>query len=408
MANINDVIDMITHESLLHLHQKLHLIPNIVTDYDDRFAQSGFKIGDSLRVRLPMKYVTRTGKTMATGTGADSIAASTTLNVASQIGVDMRFDSSELALDIDDITQRHIIPAMDSLASKIESNVFGLTNSVANVVEAGTKVVYDDILESDKQLADFLAPMYDQSAILDTRAYADILNDNKALFNEQAAISKQYSEAYIGRQSGKDFFRTTLLGNHTTGAEGGGSAYQTNAVTAQEKTLSASDNDVTTGSLIVDTGTKTIKAGDTFTIGAPIYDVHPETKVSTGELKKFVVTADATGAGTLTISPAIIASGPQQNCSAAAANNQTLTFDGAASTTYKQSLLFQKGFACFATADLPIPGGVHAASRKVHDNISLRAISFYEGKEDEFYTRLDVLYGYKILRPELASKIWHT
>jgi len=161
-------------------------------------------------------------------------------------------------------------------------------------------------------------------------------------------------------------------------------------------------------SLIVDTGTKTVTAGSVFTIGG-VFAVHPETKISTGELREFTNTAAFTGAGTITISPAIIASGPYQNCTVGAANNQKLTFlEGAASTSYKQSLLFQKGFACFGTADLVLPPNVEA-SRQVLDGISMRVVKdWYDGVKDRLYTRIDVLYGYKVLRPNLACKIKHT
>lgn len=411
MANINDTIDMITNESLRILHQKLNHVTNIVTEYDDSYAQSGAKIGDSLRIRLPLQYATGTGATMATGTGADSIATSTTLTVSTQRHVPLRFTSEEMTMDIDYLQQRHLEPAMAKLAAMIENDTFTMLDQVANVVEAGTKITFDDIMNGRQQLMDNLAPINDRCALLDTRGNRDLVVDNKALFNDQREIAEQYKEGAMGYFAGFDFYENTLLKKHTSGAEGGGTAYLTNAVTAQEKTLTASDNDPNTGSLIVDTGTKTIKAGDVFTVGAGgtvVNDVHPETKESTGVLKNFTVTADATGAGTLTITPALIASGPHQNSSAAAANDQTLTFAGAASTLYNQSLLFQKGYACFATADLLMPEGTHFASRQVYDGISMRIVGDYDIVKDRFLIRADVLYGYKILRPQLACKIWHT
>lgn len=411
MANINDTIDMITNESLRILHQKLNHVTNIVTEYDDSYAQSGAKIGDALRIRLPLQYATGTGATMATGTGADSIATSTTLQVSTQRHVPLRFTSEEMTMDIDYLQQRHLEPAMAKLAAMIENDTFSMLSEVNNVVEAGTKITFDDIMAGRQFLMDNLAPINDRCALLDTRGNRDLVVDNKALFNDQREISEQYKEGAMGYFAGFDFYENTLLKKHTSGAEGGGTAYATNATTAQQKTLTAADNDPNTGSLIVDTGTKTIKAGDVFTIGAGgtvVNDVHPETKESTGVLKNFTVTADATGAGTLTITPAIIASGPHQNVSAAAANDQTLTFAGAASTLYNQSLLFQKGYAAFATADLVMPEGVHFASRQVYDGISMRIVGDYDIVKDRFLIRADVLYGYKILRPQLACKVWHT
>ena len=43
----------VTREALRVLHQKLNFVGTITRDYDDRFAQSGAKIGDTLKIRLP-------------------------------------------------------------------------------------------------------------------------------------------------------------------------------------------------------------------------------------------------------------------------------------------------------------------------------------------------------------------
>jgi len=408
MANVNLTPDMITREALRVLHQKLNFVGGIVRDYDDSYAQTGAKIGNALRVRLPIQYNTGTGATMATGTGADSIQSSTTLSVSNQRHVPMRFTSEEMTLDIDDFSSRHIQPAMAKLAAMIENDALSMVNSVGQSIAAGTKVEFLDVMNGRAKLQNSLAPEDNRIALMDIQGNVDLVNDNKSLFNDQGQGSMQYKEGRMGTFGGFEFYENTLIPRHTTGAEGGGTAYAVNGA-SQEKTLSASDNDPTTGSLIVDTGTKTIKAGDVFTIGDDVFDVHPETKESTGVLKQFTVTADhAGGAGTLTIAPAIIASGPHKNVSAVPDDNDALTFIGAASTAYNQSLLFQKGFAAFATADLVMPKGVDMASRQTYDGISMRLVRDYSIVKDQYLTRLDVLYGYKVLRPDLAVKIWHT
>ena len=407
MANVNLTNDKILRESQRILHQKLNFCSNITTGYDGNFADSGAKIGDSLRVRLPIQYGSATGATMATGTGADTTQTSVTLQVSTQRHVPMRFTSKELTMDIDEFSSRHIEPAMSQLAAMMEyDGLASVYKSINGVVEAGTKVEFADIMNGRAKLQDQLAPANDRTALLDTQANVDLVDSNKSLFNAQDEISKQYKEGSMGRFGGYDFYENTLLPTHTTGAEGGGSAYRVNGA-SQTKTLSASDPDPQSGSLIVDTGTKTIKAGDVFTI-ANVNAVHPETKQSLGYLQQFTVTADATGAGTLSISPAIIATGPYQNVDAAPADNAVITFVGAASTTYKQSLLFQKGFAVMGTADLELPSNQDAA-RVVHDGISMRLVrNAYDVVKDRNYTRLDVLYGFKVIRPQLAKRVLHT
>jgi len=403
MSNTLLTPDDITREALRVLHQKLNVVTNVVTEYDNSFANDGAKIGNTLRIRNPIMYNTGTGATMATGTGADTLESKITLTVNTQRHVPMRFTSNELTMKIDKFRDRHIEPAMSKLAAMIENDAMNMIDEVSNQVAAGAAVAFADIMSGGVKLANELAPRGDRYALLDPQANADMVAELKGLFHDQKEISKQYKEGLMGRSAGFEFYENTILPSHTSGAEGGGTAYLCNAATAQVGSYTSPNS----MSLIIDTGTKTIKEGDVFTI-ANVNAVHPETKQSLGYGRQFTVLADATGAGTITISPAIIATGPYQNCDAGAANNAALTFVGAASTAYKQSLLFQKGFACFGTADLVKPPNTEC-SRMVKDGISMRVVhNAYDVVKDRLYTRLDVLYGYKVLRPGLACKVQHT
>src|SRR5690606_37926582 len=123
-------------------------------------------------------------------------------------------------------------------------------------------------------------------------------------------------------------------------------------------------------------------------------------------LQQFVVTADhAGGAGTISFSPAMLSTGARQNVSALPANNDPVTFQGAASTAVGMSLLYQKEAIAFATADLVMPSGVDFARREVLDGISMRLVRQYDINNDKFPCRLDVLYGYKTIRPQPACRI---
>ena len=161
------------------------------------------------------------------------------------------------------------------------------------------------------------------------------------------------------------------------------------------------------GTLTVSGLTGNLKAGDTFTI-AGVNGVNPMSKQSTGQLRQFVVLADVANAGTsLTISPALVATGPYQNVTALPANGAPLTFIGGASAQYEIGVAFHKDAFTFASADLPLPKGLDMAAR-VSDSqlgISMRAISDYIIQTDQFVTRIDVLYGWALIRPELACKI---
>jgi len=52
-----------------------------------------------------------------------------------------------------------------------------------------------------------------------------------------------------------------------------------------------------------------------------------------------------------------------------------------------------------------MPKGVDFAAREVYDGISMRVVRNYDINNDILPCRLDVLYGYKTLRPQLATRL---
>jgi len=386
MANTLLTPTAVTRESLRILHQKLNFVGNIVREYDDSYAKSGAKIGDSLKIRLPNQYTVRSGATLS---AQDTTESSVTLQVATQKGVDLNFTSVDLTLSLDDFSKRIIQPAMSVLAATIEADALSMYKDVSNSIwNGGSAATYNKALDARVLLQRALAPQSDRMALMDSLAMADVVKDTKSLFNDDSSIGKQYKEGYMGRAAGFDWAENTMMPAHTRGGSNG--AYLVNGATQTGATLT------------VDTGATAPSQGDIITI-AGVFSVHPETKVSTGVLQQFVVGASATTTS-FPISPAIVTSGATQNVSGSPADNAAVTFLGTASTAVQTSLLFQKEAFAFATADLVMPSGVDFASRQVLDGISMRVVRQYDINNDKFPCRLDVLYGYKTLRPQLAVR----
>jgi len=103
MANTLLTATAVTREALRILHQKLNFVGKTNRQYDDSFAKTGAKIGDSLKIRLPNEYVVRTGAALS---AQDTTETSVDLQVATQKGVDLNFTSVDLTLDIDDFSDR--------------------------------------------------------------------------------------------------------------------------------------------------------------------------------------------------------------------------------------------------------------------------------------------------------------
>ncbi len=392
MANSILTPTMVTREALRILHQKLNFIGTINRQYDDSFAKSGAKIGDSLKIRLPNQYTVRTGASLS---AQDTTETSTTLQVATQKGVDLSFTSAELTLSLDDFSQRILQPAMSVLAANIEADALSMALDVYNGVNnIGSAISLNKVLTGRKVLNDNLAPMDDQrTALLNTQDNVDLVDSLKGLFQDSDAIKSQYRDGAMGRTAGYDFYENTLLGTSTTGTAASTTGYLVNGASQ------------TGSSIAVNTGSTTFKRGDIVTF-AGCNRVHPETKADTGSLQQFVITADyAGGAGNLAVSPAIVTSGGAQNVSASPTNGGAVTKVGGASQVYKPSLVYHKDAFTFATADLVLPQGVDFAAREVLDGVSMRIVRQYAIGTDTMPCRLDVLYGYKTIRAQLAARI---
>lgn len=390
MANALLTATAVTRESLRVLHQKLGFVGNVNRQYDSSFAKSGAKIGDSLKIRLPNQYSVRNGATLS---AQDTTETSMTLQVATQKGVDLNFTSADLTLSLDDFSSRILEPAMSVLAAAIESDALSMRKDVYQQVNnTGAAVTFGKVLEGRKKLVDSLAPAGVWNALLNTSDGVNLVDALKGLFQDSKEVATQYREGKMGRGAGFDFMESTHLSTQLRGS--GNGAYLVN------DTVASGDSVVT-----VDTGAGTIKRGEIVTF-AGVNSVHPETKADSGVLQQFVVTADyAGGAGDLSVSPAFISTGPAQNVSALPADNAAISIAGTASTNYGQSLLFHPDAFGFATADLVMPSGVDFARREVLDGISMRAVRQYDINTDRFPTRIDVLYGFKTLRPQLACRL---
>lgn len=387
---------MVTRKALMILHQKLNFIGSINRQYDDSFAKSGAKIGDSLKIRLPNEYTVRSGANLST---QDTNERSVTLAVSNQKGVDVTFSSAEMTLSIDDFAERILEPAMAVLAANIEADALSMALDVYQAVNnVGNAITLKNALQARKALTDALAPSSNRTLLLNTQDNLDLVDGLKGLFQDSTEIARQYREGAVGRTAGfGDIYENTLLPSQTTGTALSVTTYTVNgAVTANGSSA------VTVASA----GSTTFKKGDVFTV-AGCNRVHPETKADTGALQQFVVTADyAGGAGSLQFAPAIYTSGGSQNVTAGGLpNGAALTKIGGASAVYKPSLAYHRDAFTFATADLVMPQGVDFAAREVYDGLSMRIVRQYAISTDTMPCRIDILYGYKTLRAQLAARI---
>jgi len=378
----------ITRECLRVFKNANSVIKYVDRQYDDRFSRVGAKNGGTLQVRLPNRYTVGSSRTV---TPQDTTENTTALVVGTQKNVAMQFYSDELSLSLDDFSERIIKPAMSVLASTVAADIGTAMAAGFNqlVGTAGTTPSSFLTFAQAGELLDWqTCPRDGQRAlVLNPTAMAATADAQKGLFAPAQAVGDQYASGIVEKMTGFKFDMDQSLPTITNGA---GASYQTNTPT------------FTSGSttLAVDTGTGALAAGQVFTI-AGVFEVNPDTKVSTGRLKQFVVaSAYAGGAGNITLGQAIYTSGAYQNVSATIPDNTALTLVGSASTAYPRSFAWHKSAVALATADLEMPKNMDMASRVSVDGLSLRFVRGYDVTTDNFISRVDILYGTKILRPE--------
>jgi hypothetical protein len=399
MGNSLLTIDMITRKSLEVLENNLVISRNVNRQYDDSFATEGAKIGSALRIRLPDRALVTDGAALQV---QDDNEQHTTLTVSSQKHIGINFTSAELTMQLDDFAERVLKPRVSQLAASVDADVANAYKAIgASVGTPGTTPASALVLlQAHQKLNEQAAPLMPRFATVNPGANAALVDGLKGLFNPTDAISRQFKNGMMGEGvlGFDEINMSQSIKTHTCG---------TRAATGGTVATTVSTEGSTTLVLTVGSGV-TVKAGDVFTV-AGCYAVNPQTRETTGSLYQFVVPADTTAVSTtltLTVAAMYSASQALATMDALPQASAAVVFVGAASTQYAQNLVYHKDAITLATADLIMPQGVDMASRQVHNGISLRVVRQYDINNDRMPCRVDVLYGYSTIRPQLGCRIW--
>lgn len=403
MAHQLLTISMIAKELLMQLENNLVFAKQARRYYDGYFGDKSAQIGDTITIKYPNRFRGRTGRVMSV---EDVKHVSTSLTLDTQFGVDVEFTSKELALSLGKFSEEILQPAAVTIANKIDGDGLALYNQVANAVGTPGTLATDMLtyLNAGALMDEEGVPMDGlRSLVLGPRTQAGVVNANKSLFNPTSDIAKQYKTGNMGTAAGFKWSATQTAPSHTVGPLGGtplvnGAAQSGSSLVTDGWTASANLR---------------LNKGDLFTI-AGVYAVNPHTRKSTGQLRIFTVTAnvssDASGNATLPIYPAIDGSNTSawQNVTAVPADNAAITVLGAANTVTQVALAFHRDAFALGSVDLPLPISVGKGAYRVADEaagLSVRIINGYDITNDVHPTRMDVLYGWKCLYPELAARI---
>lgn len=398
-------IDMITAEAVMLFKNSNLFIMNMDTQYDDQFAIDGAKIGDTLRIRLPSDFIVTDGPAMQL---QDNTQQYTSLTVSSQKNVATPYTTAERTMSIDRYSELVMAPMVNALCGKVASTIMrgsegGVCNLVANTDGAGNIIspTMDQFTGANAVLDDQGATMMDRRCVQDPTSDARTVSSLAGLLNPTPEISAQFRSGMMKSGLGYDrFFRDQTVIKHTTGTFSAGGT-----VNGGGQSTSTSGGNITVNAI-----TGTLKKGDIITFDG-VNAVNRVTKDSLGTLRQFVVTADvATNATSIPIYPGMIASttgvagGPEQQyqtVDASPINGAQMRLVTPASSVYRKSLAYTQKAVTMASADLVMPKkAVEEAARTSYDGVSMRMLTDYLPMTDQLATRLDVLFGFKYIRPE--------
>lgn len=412
MANTTLTADIIAKEAVMILENECVMANLVHRGHEEEFGKkvNGYTVGETISIRRPTDFTVRDG---ATASIQDVTEGKTTFTVDKQKGIDFKFTSQDLTLQIDKLSERVIKPAMIQLANQIDRDLMALYYNVPNhvTIPSGGINSFDDFGLAAKRMDLIGIPDSDRYAVLTPTDTWALLGSQTALYMQDVAKGA-YREANLGRIGGIDTYMSRNYATHTTGARTGTDLVDTLAQTYLTGYTWATVKDSTAVTFHIDGAASDTanywKAGDTFTI-SDLYDVNPVTKARLPHLKMFTVMAAATTSSNeadVTIWPPIIVSGAQQTCdlSTGTLDDNTVTYQGVASTAYDQNLFFHKNAFGLVMVPMVAPPGASEVGRQSYKGLSVRVIPYYDGTNDESSWRLDVLYGTKCIDPRLAVR----
>lgn len=403
----------IAREALRLLKNNLVMGSNVYRDYQAEFPGDPKK-GGNVTIRKPVKFTSTKARTRSTSVITEN---SITLSVSTQDHISWAFESAQLALTIEQYSERYLRPACARLANDVDADLLALYDDVYNSVWESTGHVTPNtfmvIGKAMQRLDEEACPPEDRVVVFNPAAHWSMANALTALYQQEPG-TKAIRKGYLGQIAGAQIFMDQNVKVHTTGqygttagSDGTGLEVATGAPTGVTFTsaIALCDFNVVT--------TAALKVGDVFTL-AGIYAVNPMSGESTGALRNFVVTAEvpvaSAGSGTehpytVGIQPDMIHTGPYKTVQSLPSGGVAVDVYGNTAKNYPQNLCFHKNAFALVMVPLPMPEGAWGATMS-EDGFSIRITKQWSIETDCEVCRLDILYGVKTIYPELACRIW--
>jgi hypothetical protein len=401
--------DIIAAEAITILDNELVMAKQVFRGYEDDFSKkvNGYKVGETISIRKPTDFTVRDGAVMAV---QEVNEGKTTITVDKRKGIDFEFTSQELTLDIAELSERVIKPAMIQLANQVDTDLMALYKDIPSWVGTPASPInsYSDFAKAPERLDEYAVPQ-ERVGVLSPADHWGLLGSQTALYMQDVAKGA-YRKGALGMIGGVDTYMSQNVPTHTVGSAATASAVADAA--AGDGVLSTTwEATKDTGYMYLSTDgwdASTLKAGDVLEL-SDVYAVNPVTKATLAFRKQFVVLEDtvtAAGDTAIKISPPIIPTGAHKNVSNAPTDGTTtIAKIGTGGTGYRQNMVFHKNAFALVSVPLVSPPGATDVARKSYKGLNVRVIPVYDGINDKSAWRLDILYGTKTIDPRLATRV---
>jgi len=399
----NDLIttDLVSNTALAMFANNSPFVMTGSRIYQDDFTSTGYKIGDTLRIRKQNNFIIGDG---STATPQDIIEDVETLEISHQYNALISYTIQDLTLRIEDFSRLFIQPAIQAIISKMERDICDAAESQLNFFTgtAGTPInsfttvdlAGAKLLEMGVDISD---DAYVAMSVRDGSSLkGNLLNSFTPVFNEDIV-----RKSAIGHLSYFDVFQSQNIKHHIAGD--GPELHQADDLTT--------NGAVASGSTIVLKGatatvTNYFRAGDLISI-AGVESVNPISLASTGQNMQFVITsaANSTGGGavTITVSPAIISDtdSPRRNVSNAVPDDAVVTMI----QSYNSNVAYTTrslDIVCPPLYKLQVPYASVAVDQET--GLSLAVTQTGDISSYTNFMRLDLLCGF-LWHPQYAVKL---
>jgi hypothetical protein len=332
-GNYEAVRQEVTGEALDILSNNC-VFPAFVGRDKEKYFEGKVKIGSNLDIKRPIRTIGSDGQAFAPE-GLVRTAVPMTIAFWVQEGFIYNDTEEAMFLNMANFKEEYIRPHAVNMVNKID-RYFGQYIALTTPNYVGTPgtvpTTLDTYNSAQTKLNQLLSPDSDRVVIWNSTYQQKVIGAGQTLFNPGDVIGKQYLNGKVGRYAGFDFMRdeqvpTGTFGAYTVAGVVNGAGQQGTSIVT--KTWTACN----------------LVAGDRLTF-AGCYEVNPQSRLTVPNvLKQFQLTApvaDAAGAATLPIYPAMITSGPYQNCSGSPADGAVITLAGTTGVQYQSAIAFQK------------------------------------------------------------------